>query len=181
MSNRPCVQCGEVKSASQFRQYYGGRKGSYRRCKVCEKVNNRWKYLSNKSDSDKELTEAESTELSQIMQLYDLLERRGLEPPTASTSKFDLNAEITRQQRLLDNDKPAPTELPVELQSWLNRDLTGETPEHLEEVYEDLQDKYRPRVGFDAQLRPLHDDTYRLVLVEILKRFDDYEDSLADE
>jgi hypothetical protein len=170
-----------VKNPTQFRQYYGGRKGYYKRCKVCEKVNNRWKYLSNKSDSDKELTEAESNELSQIMQLFDLLERRGLEPPTAAANRFDLAAEIARQQRLLENDVEVhPDNLPPELTSWLNRDLEGMTPEHLEEVYDDLQAKYRPRIGFDAQLRPLHDDTYRKVLIEILARFDEHEDSLDD-
>jgi len=34
-----CKQSGETKPLDQFRRYYGGRKGTYKTCKFCEKIN----------------------------------------------------------------------------------------------------------------------------------------------
>ena len=55
---KTCKQCGVIKPLEQFRNYYGGRKGTYTICKTCEKINSRVKYLEGKSElNDKEKAE----------------------------------------------------------------------------------------------------------------------------
>ena len=70
MEVKTCRQCGEIKPLSQFRKYYGGRKGTYKMCKVCERVNSREKYLFAKGDS---LRQEEKVELKKI-QLADIFQ-----------------------------------------------------------------------------------------------------------
>ena len=45
MNVKICKQCGQIKPIEQYRKYYGGRKGTYKVCKSCEKINARAKYL----------------------------------------------------------------------------------------------------------------------------------------
>ena len=40
-ATKTCKQCGVIKPLEQFRNYYGGRKGTYTVCKSCEKINSR--------------------------------------------------------------------------------------------------------------------------------------------
>lgn len=75
---KTCCQCGEQKSLSEFRHYYGGRKGTYRYCKTCEKIMMRKRYLDSKRDS---LTDSEKEELAKIEKLYSIRESIGLEVP----------------------------------------------------------------------------------------------------
>ena len=82
--------------------------------------------------------------------------------------------------------QPEEMDVPHDLQRWLNMDihafaLAGLTPDYLQEtVYESLKAKYRPQVGTDPQtFLPIYDDTYKPILNQILRLFDDYEDYYA--
>ena len=63
---------------------------------------------------------------------------------------------------------------------WVEKGLS---PEYLQEtVYESLKAKYRPQLGYDSERGlPIYDDTFKDVLNQILRRFDDYEDSMEAE
>lgn len=79
---------------------------------------------------------------------------------------------------IVPQDKPEELALPPELAKWLVEPLQEYEPEYLyDDVYDkELQPKFRPIVGQDkTTFLPIYDDTYRSVLVEILKRFDDFE------
>ena len=75
MQTQVCKQCGELKPIELFRKYYGNRRGYYKTCKVCEKINSREKYLRNKAD----LTDSESIELEKIHTLYEAQRAAGLQ------------------------------------------------------------------------------------------------------
>lgn len=82
--------------------------------------------------------------------------------------------------------QPEEMDIPRDLQRWLEMDtqsfvLAGLTPDYLQEtVYESLKAKYRPQIGTDPQtFLPIYDDTYKNVLNQILRLFDDYEDYYA--
>ena len=76
----------------------------------------------------------------------------------------------------------APTsEVPDELQAWLDADpaewqAKELSPEYLQEtIYESLKAKYRPQISVDRDTYlPIYDDTYKDVLNQILRKFDDY-------
>lgn len=79
-------------------------------------------------------------------------------------------------------------EVPEELQYWLDVDMAEWTaadlsPEYLQEtIYESLKAKYRPQTGVDKDLYiPTYDDTYKEVLNQILRRFDDYEETYSSQ
>lgn len=179
-----CRQCGDIKPESQFRQYYGGRKGRYTTCLACERINTRHKYLEKKA-TDNKLTSSDREELSKIIQLFDLLRQRGLKPPGSREElmPIDLDAELQRHRDELDRVKRAvatvsdATALPADLQDWLTRDLDSYTPDELEEVGDKLIQKFRPQLGVDADFKPIYDDQYRDIINQILKRFDDYSDT----
>lgn len=70
--------------------------------------------------------------------------------------------------------------LTVDVQEWYMNDMS---PEFLQEtIYESLKSKYRPQIGIDKdRYIPIYDDTYKQVLNDILRRFDDYEESYNTE
>lgn len=184
---KQCRQCGEIKPLEQFRQYYGGRKGTYTICKGCEKINSRAKYLEKKAAR----TVEEEAELTKIYTLYDAQRACGLQPP---------RREEGRQSKLVDNlddliktytqranyipELPPDIDTkatPPELLQWLTEELTEEPDYYLDEVYEDLKAKYRPmlRIDVDSML-PIYDDSFKTILEKILSRFNDYEDKYYD-
>lgn len=76
--------------------------------------------------------------------------------------------------------------VPSELQHWLDVDpaewdAADLSPEYLQEtVYESLKAKYRPQTGVNRDTYiPIYDNTYRAVLNEILRKFDDYEEEMS--
>lgn len=78
--------------------------------------------------------------------------------------------------------------VPDELQDWLDADPQvwrdrELSPEYLQEtIYESLKAKYRPQIDVDRQtFMPIYDDTYKDVLNQILRKFDDYEEQYAGE
>ena len=190
--HKQCKQCGKLLPSTAFRKYYGGRKGNYKYCLTCERINNREKYLMKKDI----LSADETAELNNIHDLWQLQRMNGLQPPHLNQNKVSvaesvddlLSAYDTKEfDALKANKTDARTDnttdvnisdIPVELQIWLTADLT-KTPEYYQdEVYEKLREKYRPVLEINQQtLMPVYDDTYKDVLNKILDRFDDYEDN----
>ena len=181
---RKCKQCGEVKQLSSefFRKYYGeNAKGFYRICKTCERINNRYKYLTGKGDA---ATQADLEEIARIEELYDTLRELGLEPPrygTGTTSTvYSVVEELLKrkQQQAADRKEQFGVEVdvPTELAEWLSKPLTEE-PEYYEDVYFKLREKYMPVVGTNPDATPKYDETYKEIMDQILERFDKYEDN----
>ena len=154
-----CKQCGEEKADEAFRLYYNGSGRSYKTCKTCERINSRRKYL--------ERINPDADELQDIYDLYDKQRDAGLKPPT-QRRKTSTKA-VKRQMKAL-------TEVPVELQEWLDKDLTDTHPDDNDEVYERLRDKYAPVVSFDMILAlPIRDKRHSDTLDKILERFNAHE------
>ena len=184
---RKCKQCGEVKQLSSdfFRPYYGkNAKGFYRVCKTCERINNRYKYLTGKGDA---ATQADLEEIKRIEELYDTLRELGLEPPRygarASSTVYSVVEELLkRKQQQVANRKEqleeigVEADIPTELAEWLSKPLTEE-PEYYEDVYFKLREKYMPVIGTNPDATPKYDETYKEILDQILERFDEYEDN----
>lgn len=188
MTTKICKQCGELKPIEQFRKYYGGRKGHYNTCKLCEKVNARYKYLKSKGES---IDYSEESELNKIERLYEAQRAAGLQPPRKDAernkplvdslddmiSKYEQKSSIVAVTLNETPAKPAP----AELQLWLTCELNEEPDYYLDEVYEELKAKYRPQLRIDQEtLRPVYDDTHKAVLESILDRFYKYEDTYYD-
>ena len=134
-----------------------------------------------------------------IEMLYNMLSARGLRVPTKKVPE-DPNAGVlgtVDKLFAMYGEKPtaatvaatvvAPTsEVPDELQAWLDADpaewqAKELSPEYLQEtIYESLKAKYRPQIGVDRDTYlPIYDDTYKDVLNQILRKFDDYEEQYA--
>jgi hypothetical protein len=188
---RKCKQCGEVKQLSSkfFRPYYGkNAKGFYRVCRTCERINNRYKYLTGKGDA---ATPADLEEIKRIEELYDTLKELGLEPPRygagASSTVRSVVEELLKrkQQQAVDRKEQleeigVKVDVPTELVEWLTKPLTEE-PEYYEDVYFKLREKYMPVIGTNPDATPKYDETYKEILEQILERFDDYEDNYVYE
>jgi len=164
-----CKQCGINKPAEQFRKYYGGRKGHYKTCLDCERINSRYKYLHNKQ----ELSQDESNELIKIEELYTVQRKHGLKPPHTIIKKASITDAI---DAMLNEYSDKPIGIPDELNKWLNEPLTKE-PEYYDEVYDRLKKTYRPVLKLTEEFMPIYDDTYKEILDNILTRFCEYEDS----
>ena len=186
MPTQICKQCGEIKPVAQFRNYYNGRKGTYKTCKMCEKINSREKYLRAKDAQNPDgLSDKEQEELNKIHELYDAQRAAGLQPPRANTGS---NSLLSSLDNMIDKYKamkssaaptgPSDVVAPAELQKWLTEELT-EAPEYYQdEIYEQLKEKYRPVLSIDQRtMMPVYDTTYAAVLEQIAERFDDYEDN----
>lgn len=181
MNAKTCKQCGELKPIEQFRKYYGGRKGHYNTCKVCEKINARAKYLRNKGES---MDYSEEAELQKIEKLYEVQRAAGLQPPSSGErskplvdSLDDMIAKYSTHVSLV-ADGADSMPVPAELQLWLSCELKEEPDYYLDEIYEELKAKYRPQVSINtATMQPIYDDTYKDVLDKILERFYEYEET----
>lgn len=191
MNAKVCKQCGELKPIEQYRKYYGGRKGHYNTCKVCEKINARFKYLSNKPVR----TDAEHAEIGKIEHLYAVQRAAGLQPPRKDAernkplvdslddmiAKYKPTAPTHLDANWVVTGEQTPVSMPADLHLWLQCELTEEPDYYLDEVYEELKAKYRPQLRIDtATMQPVYDNTYKDVLDTILSRFYDYEDTYYD-
>ena len=187
MNTKVCKQCGQLKPIEQFRKYYGGRKGHYNTCKLCEKINARCKYLRSKGDLNR--SDAEHEELLKIYRLYEAQRAAGLQPPreesgrrtTLADSLDDMIASYAPAHAdTFTQNMNAPI-APAELLVWLSCSLTEEPDYYLDEVYEELKAKYRPTLRIDQDtLQPVYDDTYKDVLEQVLDRFYKYEEEYWD-
>jgi hypothetical protein len=196
-----CKQCGLLKDVEEFRPYTYSKKnetgGRFSTCRSCEAINSKYTKLK--------ATGEDSPELMQLEKLFGLLESQGLHTPLSrlqSTEqpkttvelavdklmKFygDTFGPVAKPVVVLPTDTKVDT--PKELQQWLTETSDdwvqkGLSPEFLQEtIYESLKAKYRPQIGFDQEkFIPIYDDTYKDVLNEILRRFDDYEEEAAGE
>lgn len=189
-TTRNCKQCGKLKPIEQFRPYYGGRKGHYKTCKACEKINSRVKYLEGKGD---EIDYREEAELDKLHRLYEVQRQLGLQPPRkkqgtkSEVANLDnmitsYENQLAKQSKALDLSTKKEYVLPQELGVWLRCDLT-EIPEYYqEEIYDKLKETYRPQLRIDEDtMLPVYDDTHKEALDAILERFDDYEDKYYEE
>lgn len=186
MDVKTCKQCGELKPISQFRRYYGNRRGTYTMCKSCERINSREKYLSAKGD---ERSVDENAELDKIHQLYDYQRSLGLNPPGKQSRRPALSDELDdmldKYRGMAEKVVEATgaihdiiAEVPAALNRWLVEELTDEPDYYLDDVYETLRETYRPCVGIDKDtMMPVYDEKYKAILDRILERFSDYEDS----
>lgn len=188
MEVKTCKQCGEIKPIAQFRKYYGGRKGTYKVCKACERINSREKYLRAKGDC---MNWDEEAELDKIHELYECQRRMGLQPPTKQERRTALSGELDGMLDRYRDMAAKATEVaqqtagintlvnaPAELVKWLTEPLTMEPDYYMDEVYERLVDAYRPCTGIDTHtMMPVYDNKYKAILDKILERFTDYEDS----
>lgn len=180
---RRCKQCGEHKNmTTEYREYYNRKGGRYRTCKSCERINNRYKYLLNKEAR----TEHEDTEMEKIEKLYELLRQRGLRPPEVGSKNAvldDVEALLEKQEREIEEvvNLDAPADTPNELQMWLRADLQTYDEDQIEEIEEQLIQKFRPQVGVDPEsYAPIFDETHRVALNKVLKRLDEYVDTLEE-
>lgn len=184
MDVKTCKQCGELKPISQFRKYYGGRKGHYKMCKACERINSREKYLTAKGES---MDWQEEAELDKIHKLWEYQRSLGLQPPTKQARKASLSNDLDgmldkykgmAEQVTSTTDDLQVHDVPSELLGWLVAPLTLEPDEYIDDVYERLVETYRPCIGIDkSTMMPMYDNKYKAVLDKILERFTDYEDS----
>ena len=187
MDVKTCKQCGELKPITQFRRYYGGRRGTYTMCKACERINSREKYLQSKRPM---LTEQETMELAKIHFLWDEQIKLGLQPPSREGRRASLNNELddmlakySGMAKEIAQSTPATTEqAPYELTRWLTERLEKEPDYYLDEVYDNLLATFRPCTGIDrTTMMPQYDNTHKEILDRILERFNEYEDSYYDE
>jgi len=188
MEVKTCKQCGEIKPLAQFRKYYGGRKGTYKMCKACERINSREKYLRAKGEN---MTPYEEDELSKIHELYECQRRMGLQPPTKQERRAsvidELDGMLDKYRDMAGQAVAAArqtaginllTGAPNELAKWLTEPLTQEPDYYMDEVYDKLVDTYRPCINIDKNtMMPVYDDKYKPILDKILERFTDYEDT----
>lgn len=168
---KQCKQCGEIKPIEQFRNYYGGRQGTYTMCKACERINSRAKYLERKGDK---MNDVEHEELDKIYKLYEAQRACGLNPPKSVMGKqvalVDTLDSLIEQYT---NRQPEESEL----EQWLHKPLTEDPDYYLDMVYEELKVRYRPVIRVDPEtLMPIYDETHKDVLDKILERFNNYED-----
>lgn len=185
MDVKTCKQCGELKPIAQFRQYYGGRRGTYKVCKGCERINSREKYLTNKGELRR--TAEEDLELERIHQLYECQIKVGLQPPVkrgrSKPLTDDLSDMISKYSAMSANASDVThyadvNAAPYELTIWLTKPLDKEPDYYLDDVYEKLLETYRPCTGINRDtMMPEYDNTYKDVLDSILDRFNKYEDS----
>lgn len=96
-----CKRCGVEKPLSEFRPYYGNRKGRYTYCLDCERIETRRKYLASK----KLLTTDELYELQSIQNLYDAREKRGLRAPHRRDSKSSVLNVVEQQLAEMDTNE----------------------------------------------------------------------------
>ena len=207
MALKRCKQCGMLKEEGCFRPYTHSRGKSepsrYRICRDCESINTTYRRAREQYDQgglSPEESSALGETIAKISKLYATLEAKGLQVPEYGVKKKKPAAEQAvdkllafygqqpqEQARQSTVDIPNEIEIPEDLNIWLTQDQTewiekGLSPEYLQEVvYEALKAKYRPQLGYDTERGlPIYDDTFKDVLNEILRRFDDYEDSIEE-
>ena len=170
-----CKQCGDIKIDDNFRKY-PRTEGRYKICLECERINNKYKYLLKKN----QCTEEETVTLNKIEQLYQILVAKGLQVPKVGIGKgkgksTDIDKMLEKYTAVEECPYMPPT--PSKLQEWLDADLSQYTPDYLDEVYKTLKNSYRPMLGVDQDtLLPRYDDTYKVILDKILRRFDEREE-----
>lgn len=178
---KPCKQCGIIKPLEQFRNYYGGRKGTYTICKTCEKINSRVKYLEGKS----ELNDKEKAELQSIYLLWETQRTLGYQPPRTTVkgqkpvvdTVLEMMDTYKERSQLLGSVAEEALTAPPELLRWLTEELTEDPDYYLNDVYDSLKETYKPVLRIDEKaMMPVYDETYSGILDKILERFYKYED-----
>ena len=178
---KPCKQCGVIKPLEQFRNYYGGRKGTYTICKTCEKINSRVKYLEGKS----ELNDKEKAELHSIYLLWETQRTLGYQPPRTTVrgqkpvvdTVLEMMDTYKERSQLLGSVAEEALTAPPDLLRWLTEELTEDPDYYLNDIYDGLKETYRPILRIDERaMMPVYDENYSGILDKILERFYKYED-----
>lgn len=197
-----------LKEEGCFRPYTYSRSKSepsrYRICRDCESINTSYRRAREqyqKGGLSLDESNALADTIAKITKLYQALEAKGLQVPEYGVKKKKSAAETAvdkllafygqqpqEQARQSTVDIPTEIDIPEDLNVWLTQDVNewaekGLSPEYLQEtVYESLKAKYRPQLGYDSERGlPIYDDTFKEVLNQILRRFDDYEDSMEED
>lgn len=177
---RRCRQCGEFRDLEEYREYYNRKGSRYRTCKICERFNNRYKYLMRKE----QLTPEMQNEVHMIEKLYEVQKKLGLTPPDVTKNNIaDEVEDLLRKQEeeltQLEEHREHEVEAPQELQHWLEADLEGMTELQIEQVQDDLLAKFKKQTGVEpGTFRPIYDETHKQLLNQVLERLDDYVDNL---
>lgn len=95
MDTYVCKSCGQEQPVDNYRKYYGGRRGRYRHCKSCEKLEMRRKYLIRRGDA---ATQEQLEELSKINLLYELRIKNGLFAPGLTVKRTRNASDICNEQ-----------------------------------------------------------------------------------
>ena len=178
---KPCKQCGVIKPFEQFRNYYGGRKGTYTICKTCEKINSRVKYLERKT----ELKSNEKAELQSIYMLWETQRTLGYQPPRTTVkgqkpvvdTVLEMIDTYKERSQLLGSIAEEALTAPPKLLKWLTEDLTEDPDYYLNDIYENLKETHKPILRIDEKtMMPVYDETYSGILNKILDRFYKYEE-----
>lgn len=178
---KTCKQCGVIKPIEQFRNYYGGRTGTYTMCRSCEKINSRVKYLENKAN----LCDKESEELEAIFRLWETQRALGYQPPRTTpkgqkpvveTVLEMIDTYKSRAEALVDITGDT-LDAPPELLKWLTVDLTEDPDYYLDDIYDGLRASYKPVLRIDeTAMMPVYDESFADILDKILERFYRYEE-----
>lgn len=182
--------------------------GRYRVCKTCEAINTAYRrarqWMTDRhleGDATAVVVVAGETEtyrrldavIKKTEKLYAVLESRGLRVPQAVATKQDGEVDCLDSLLAFYKEETGKStvavisaDTPDELLHWLNVDKQEWkdnclSPEYLQEtIYESLKAKYRPQTGVNKEtFIPVYDDTYKAVLNQILRRFDDYEEECS--
>jgi hypothetical protein len=180
--------------------------GRYSRCRSCEATNTAYRravaWLSSpeagygRNDFSIDVDYATVNKMRNIVtrteELYKVLEERGLRVPgKTEVVEVDTIGQLMDFYKVPDKVTVAvstvqgtPLGVPDDLDYWLKSDAAkwnelGLSPEYLQEtIYESLKAKYRPQVGVDKDTYlPVYDNTYKKVLNDILRKFDDFEEA----
>lgn len=183
MKMKMCKQCGSYKDIAEFRKYYNRKSGEYSRCTECERINNRYKYLLKKINKGADDSKV-ATEIASIESAYAKLIKVGLCPPKMySAAKSDCNPiipdHIIRLDEKLKELGVNEAIVPYELGRWLVEPLLC-NPDTYMDIYDNLNDTYRPFIGTDAEGNAMYDDVFKPVLKAIIDRFYEYEDVFYD-
>jgi len=203
---RRCKQCGLLKEIDQYRQYTyakkAGTKGRYTTCHACENINCKYRrakeLIARKpnceiTDTEYRLWQQAWLIIEKTEKLYAVLEANGFHVTGRTPIPLDdATKDIDALMSFYENDgkttEPEIKDLPNDLIEWLNTTMNEWrekelTPEYLQEtIYESLKAKYRPQIGFDSMKGlPVFDDKYKSALNQILRKFDEYEETFAVE
>lgn len=172
----------QIRDESKFRKYYYVDSNYirstkyYKHCTECEKVNNRYKYITRKN--------IEPDERQKIDEFYRLLESKGGKCPSYGSRRYNVSGEVgarvieelskvvgsletTKEHRHLQMLNMTPDE-------WLDTDLSNYDASYLyDEFFDEYNDKWAPILDkvIIPGCVPNRDKTYSVQLDEIYRIF----------
>lgn len=154
-----CAQCLEYKPISNFRKYYNGNGNYYKRCKACERINKRYKYLHSKihaniHTNNQAIEAKELEEMTKMQTLYSVLTTKGAEIPSLpGIENTNRSTESTLDSMLKAHNVSVPTakkQPAFTLHDVDNNAVDNVVEEHLDDKSTEVEDNRPPEV-------PLHE------------------------